>query len=127
MASGPQLSTEAQTGSGLACRTEQVTECEAKQMHPLAVIQQTVGQQLGFLPVCGSHILLPVSFLKGFTNPHASQLAHKRMLIGQPGVIVFNYDTYDLSKKRQLGNGHSSLCILPKLLRFPVFSEEMLP
>ena len=49
-------------------------------MHLLAVIQQTVGQQLGLLPVGGRHVLLPVSFLEGFTDPHAPQLAHQGVL-----------------------------------------------
>ena len=51
-------------------------------MHLLAVIQQTVGQQLGLLPVGGRHVLLPVSFLEGFTDPHAPQLAHQGVLTG---------------------------------------------
>lgn len=80
-------------------------------MHPLAIIEQTVCQQLGLFPICGSHILLPMSFLKDFTDPHTPQLAHQRMLIGQPGVIVFNYNTYNLSKKRQLGNWQGALCL----------------
>lgn len=104
LASGPWLSTNSQRGSSVAYWGEQVTRQEAQQMHPLAVIQQTVGQQLGLLPVGGSHILLPVSLLKGLTHPYAPQLAHQRMLVGQPGVIVFHYNAYDLSKKRQLGN-----------------------
>lgn len=103
----------------------EVTWCEAQHVYPLAVIQQTVGQQLGLLPVCGSHVLLPVSFLKGFTDPHASQLAHQRMLIGQPGVIVFNYNTYDLSKKETIRElaGFSVF----QLLRFRVSDKETLP
>lgn len=75
-----------------------------RRRHPLAVVQQAVGQQLGLLPVGGRHVLLAVSLLESLTHPHTSQLAHQRMLAGQPGVIVFHYDAYDLSKKRQLGN-----------------------
>lgn len=82
---------------------------QTREAHPLAVIQQTVGQQLGLLPVCGSHVLLPVSLLKVLTDPHAFQLVHQRMLIGQPGVIVFHYNTYDLSKKVQLGSQQGSV------------------
>lgn len=71
------------------------------QMHPLAVIQQTVGQQLGLLPVGGRHVLLSVSFLEGFTDPHTPQLAHQGVLTGQPGILVFNDDTDDLPKRRR--------------------------
>lgn len=102
---------EKTTGKG----PEQLEEQFYVSVIPFAVIQQTVGQQLGLLPVGGSHILLPVSLLKGLANPHTPQLAHQRMLIGQPGVIVFNYNTYDLSKKRQLGNWRGSPSIPPEL------------
>lgn len=82
-------------GGGLSGRAGHLVQ--SAQAHPLAVIQQTVGQQLGLLPVGGSHVLLPMSFLEGFADPHTSQLAHQRVLIGQPGVIVFNYNTNDRS------------------------------
>jgi hypothetical protein len=75
-----------------------------RRVHPLAVVEQTEGQQLRLLPVGGSHVLFAVSFLKGVTDPHTPQLAHQRMLIGQPGVIVFHYDADDLSQKRQSGD-----------------------
>lgn len=65
-------------------------------MHLLAIVQQTEGQKFGLLPVGGGHVLFAVSFLKGLAYPHSPQLAHQRVLIGQPGVIVFNYDAYDL-------------------------------
>lgn len=80
------------------------------QGHPLAVVEQTICQQLWLLPVGGRHVLFAVSFLKGLTDPDATQLAHQRMLIGQPRVIILNYDAYDLSEKRQSGDCVWSRC-----------------
>lgn len=41
----------------------------------LAITKQAVGEQLGLLPVGGSHVVLSMSLLKSLTDPDPPQLA----------------------------------------------------
>lgn len=68
-------------------------------MYILAVAKQTVRQQLGLLPVGGSHIIFAMSLLKGLTDPNSSQLADQGVLPGQPTLIILHDNTDNLVKR----------------------------
>lgn len=78
-------------------------------MHLLAVAEQAVSKQLGFLPVGGSHVVFAMSLLEGLTHPHSPELADQRMLPCQPALIILYYDADDLRK------GQGSYFSLPQL------------
>lgn len=41
----------------------------SEDVHILAIAKQTVRQQLGLLPVGGSHVIFAMSLLEGLTDP----------------------------------------------------------
>lgn len=53
--------------------------------------EQTLGQQLGLLPVDGDHVVCAVLFLEGLTGPT---------------LLVVHYDTDDLRKE---SSGHTGV------------------
>ncbi len=68
-------------------------------MHILAVAKQAVSQQLGLLPVGGSHVVFAMSLLEGLADPDSPQLADQGVLPCQPTFIILHYDTDNLGKE----------------------------
>lgn len=64
----------------------------------LAVTKQAVSQQLGLLPVGGSHVVFAMSLLEGLADPDSPQLADQRMLPCEPTLVILNYYTDNLSR-----------------------------
>lgn len=71
---------------------------QSEQEYILAVAKQTEGQQLGLLPVGGSHVVFAMSLLEGLTDPDPPELAHQGVLPCQPTFIILHYDADDLSR-----------------------------
>lgn len=78
------------------CSSPSQFEC----VYILAVAEQAVGQQLGLLPVGGSHVVFAVSLLEGFADPDSPELTDQRVLPRQPTLVIFHYDADNLRKKR---------------------------
>lgn len=64
----------------------------------LAVAKQAVRQQLGLLPVGGSHVVFAMSLLEGLADPDSPQLADQGVLPCQPALIILHYDADNLSR-----------------------------
>lgn len=64
----------------------------------LAITKQAVSQQLGLLPVGGSHVVFAMSLLEGLADPDSPQLADQRMLPCEPTLVILNYYTDNLSR-----------------------------
>lgn len=73
-------------------------QSQMNRVHLLAVAQQAVGKQLGFLPVGGSHVIFAMSLLEGLADPDSPELADQGMLPCQPALIVLYNDADDLGK-----------------------------
>lgn len=71
---------------------------QSKRVHSLAVAQQAVGEQLGLLPVGGSHVIFAMSLLEGLADPDSPELADQGMLPCQPALVVLHNDADDLGK-----------------------------
>lgn len=76
-----------------------VTHITICKKYLLAVTKQTEGQQLGLLPVGGSHVVFAVSLLEGLTDPDPPELAHQGVLPCQPTFIILHDDADDLRKE----------------------------
>lgn len=68
-------------------------------MYILAVAKQAVRQQLGLLPVGGSHVIFAMSLLEGLTDPDSPQLADQGVLSCQPSLIILHYNADNLGSK----------------------------
>lgn len=67
-------------------------------MYILAVAKQAVSQQLGLLPVGGSHVVFAMSLLEGLADPDSPQLADQGVLPCQPALIILHYDADNLAR-----------------------------